>query len=158
MDLTGLLASAEADYLAFHFAAAREKVAAALAQAPEDPTAQLAVALGDSEATRRHFESLGLSPGPDHDEYAYEPFLAWRRTFLAEQRDAIGAARPAMVIASLPKSASSYITAVTGTLLQVPVCRTAAGHFPHFRVIAPWANQAALGGTVTHEHFIPRRR
>ena len=160
MDLTGLLASAEADYLGFRFAAAHEKITAALAAAPGDPraifyAAQLAVARGDAEGTRRHFETLGLAPGPDHDEYAWEPYRSWRRTFLAEQRDAISAARPAMVIASLPKSASSYVTAVTCKLLQMPVCRTAAGHFPQFRVIDAWARQAALGGAVTHEHLAP---
>ena len=140
------------------YASALDQVQAVMETFPKHPKAHHLLALihqvtGNYEQACAYLTQSGFGPSPDVDLVHYEHFTQWQGEFERQQATAVKLRRPAMVIASLPRSASAYVSSFTSALLSMAACRTSIGAFPDFRVVPEWARRVASGGAVTHEHI-----
>jgi len=120
----------------------------------------LAIVLGWArrfEEARQHMELSELPAGGDHDFMLYCTRLAIGQQLLERQAHAIAAGAPSIMIASLPKSASAFLSNSLARLLDVPVLRASFGNSDQGCVVESWARQIVQGGAVTHEHYPPTR-
>lgn len=63
--------------------------------------------------------------------------------------------KPAVLIAAMPKSASSYLSSIVSTLIDMPIVRVTFGQFPKLVVIPDWLKILRQFGGVTHDHLLP---
>lgn len=63
--------------------------------------------------------------------------------------------KPAVFIAAMPRSASSFVSSIVSTLTDMPIVRTTFGQFPKLVVIPRWVNTLRQYGGVTHDHLLP---
>jgi hypothetical protein len=63
--------------------------------------------------------------------------------------------KPVVLIAAMPKSASSYVSSITSALAGMPIVRTTFGQFPKLVAIPRWLQTLRQFGGVTHEHLMP---
>lgn len=75
----------------------------------------------------------------------------WRRT------NASLRGQPGLLINSLPKSASAFLSHTLTELLEVPILRVSLGNGLGRLVVDQWAREVVDGGAVTHEHFPAHR-
>lgn len=101
--------------------------------------------------------SLRIHPIPDVDFLPYD-VLRWQaedlRRQIAASTDRAGW-RPAALINSMPRSASSYVSSIMSTMLDVPIGRVTLGNHPQRILVEPWLKIFLNGNCVTHDHLVP---
>jgi hypothetical protein len=70
-----------------------------------------------------------------------------------QQRDAIARGLPALLIASMPRSASASLIQTIQAALKLPIMRLSLGSFPRYALMRRWLVLFHEGGAVTHDHF-----
>lgn len=60
-----------------------------------------------------------------------------------------------ILIASMPKSASSYVSSLVSSLTDMPVVRASFGQFPSLVAVPSWLDTLRQFGGVTHDHLLP---
>lgn len=137
----------------------RERVLADICEAaPADAAARYyaAWALAGVERFDRvvqHLERLGTPIMPDMSLLVYSDFLEQTQG-LAEQLDQRHDT-PSVLIAAMPKSASSYLSSMVSSLADLPIARATFGQYPKLTVIPRWVSSIARGGCTTHDHIPP---
>ena len=71
----------------------------------------------------------------------------------AKQLEAIARGLPAILIASMPRSASASLSQTIQATLGVPIMRPSLGSFPNYTLMPRWLMLFLRGGAVTHDHF-----
>ncbi|WP_439622384.1 hypothetical protein [Gemmata sp.] len=92
-------------------------------------------------------------PPGDHDAQHYDRYLLTAAGVRREQLRARAAGAPGIVIASLPKSASEFLSYTLAEALRAPVLRVTIGPPPLGTVHGKWVAAVLEGGAVTHDHF-----
>lgn len=77
--------------------------------------------------------------------------------FLVQQRLAIERDVPAVLLNTLPKSASVWILSMLSALLRAPSCRLANNWYARdkYLIVPSWTRAFARGGATCQEHFPP---
>ena len=110
----------------------------------------------DHENARKHIELSGLPLGGHHPNYLYADRMAIACLNLEAQESVAATGMPSVFITSLPKSASSFVSATLARLMSAPLVTVSLeGSLRPLSglVIERWARQVARGGAVTHEHY-----
>lgn len=63
--------------------------------------------------------------------------------------------KPVVLIAAMPKSASSYVSSIVSTMMDIPVVRVSFGQFPKLAAVPRWLKTMGKFGGVTHDHLLP---
>ncbi|MCE9561125.1 MAG: hypothetical protein K8U57_03625 [Planctomycetes bacterium] len=92
-------------------------------------------------------------PPGDHGGQLYDRYLLSAAEIHREQIRAQVAEIPGIVITSLPKSASEFLSYTLAETLHAPVLRVTIGHPMLATVYAKWVAAIVKGGAVTHDHF-----
>jgi hypothetical protein len=79
------------------------------------------------------------------------------RACLDEQNDAMRRNVPSILIVSLPRSASAFLSDVLRRLLGMAELRTSFCDPPFTVVFLPWLKAFLRGGAITHEHYAATR-
>lgn len=58
-----------------------------------------------------------------------------------------------IIIASLPRSGSAFVSNTIANCLNIPSLRCSFGHFPTMALVPQWTKRIVSGGAVTHDHF-----
>ena len=158
-----LLVLIESRFAEKNYEAAQVLISEAVELGPADPkvlfyAGSVLQAQGDIRGAAMYFERAGLSPGLDEDFNAYEVYLVRRQKLLAEQFAAVKSGIPSVVLTSLPRSASAFITNFSSHFLGVPSGRMSISMFPDFQIVPLWAGRVSRGGIINHEHFPPTPR
>jgi len=94
-----------------------------------------------------------LPPPGDHDGQLYDRYLLTAARLHRERLRARSEGVPGIVITSLPKSASEFLSYTLAETLKVPVMRVAVGYPLLGAVHSKWVSSILQGGAVTHDHF-----
>lgn len=117
----------------------------------------LALALGQAQRfdeARKHMDLSLLWAGGDTDAFIYPERARLGDQLQAQQEEAIARGVPSLLITSLPKSASAFISTALAEIQETPVFRAACS--PDMKlgwVLSRWAAQLDRGGAVTHDHY-----
>jgi hypothetical protein len=69
------------------------------------------------------------------------------------QDEAISRSVPAVLLASMPRSASAALTQTLAEILRAPLFRISLGPFPHSELVPVWFRRFLRGGAILHDHF-----
>jgi hypothetical protein len=69
------------------------------------------------------------------------------------QDEAIARGAPAVVIASMPRSASAALTHTLAEIMGAPLFRVSIGSFPNYWLVPAWLRRFLRGGGILHDHF-----
>jgi hypothetical protein len=69
------------------------------------------------------------------------------------QQRAFERGMPAIILSSMPRSASAFLSQTVAKLLDIPIMRVSIGAFPDYGIIPRWLNCFTPGGGVLHDHF-----
>ncbi len=92
-------------------------------------------------------------PPGDHDGQHYDRYLLTAATIHREQLRAQATGVPGIIISSLPKSASEFLSYTLAEALKAPVLRVTIGPPLLGTVHSKWVAAILRGGAVTHDHF-----
>jgi len=92
-------------------------------------------------------------PPGDYGGQHYDRYLLSAATINREQLRARANNIPGIVISSLPKSASEFLSSTLAETLQAPVMRVTVGDPVLGAVLGKWVADIVRGGAVTHDHF-----
>jgi hypothetical protein len=70
-----------------------------------------------------------------------------------QQMRAVSRGIPAILIASMPRSASASLTQSIASTLDIPIMRVSAGNFPLFPIVPRRLTHFLTGGAITHDHM-----
>lgn len=112
---------------------------------------------GDVAAARGFMAAVDIPLSGDFDLLPYAEAVAYGHEMRRRQLECISEGRPGIYVASLPKSASGFLSNTLASILGVPIARTAMVCRPgpatlDYFVVDAWAKCVAQGGCVTHEH------
>jgi hypothetical protein len=116
--------------------------------------------LGCLFATQNRFDEatkyarlIEFDAPPDGNDFLPYDLRQGSRLSLYNQQLGIERGKPGAVIVSLPKSASSLLSTMISSTLEIPILNMTLGQGPHSVVVKRWADQVARGAATTHEHF-----
>jgi hypothetical protein len=69
------------------------------------------------------------------------------------QDEAISRGVPAIVLASMPRSASAALTQTLAEIMRAPLFRISLGPFPNSEFAPMWLQRFLRGGGILHDHF-----
>jgi hypothetical protein len=108
--------------------------------------------IGEPEKAAYHFDRSGTLPSgggdlafSDHQRASLE---LRRLQDLAKRRGI-----PSLLIASMPRSASTSLTQTLAAKLDAPLMRVSCGQIPSYFLVPRWLNCFSPGGAVLHDHF-----
>jgi tetratricopeptide (TPR) repeat protein len=112
---------------------------------------------GEMVACLEHLQRSELAPGFDHDLMAFKEMVSQGEAFRLRQESAVRRGMSALLIASLPKSASATVSYFLADLLSLPVCRISAATFPQASVVPNMGAAAGLGRRHHARAFLGHR-
>ena len=115
--------------------------------------ALLLASLGRTREAAGYMERSGVLSAGDWENLPFPQHQLMAKAGFEQQLEAAARGRPAVLLTSLPKSASAYLSQTIAAILDVPQRRVSMGRFPNATVVPRWAQTFASGGGVTHEHF-----
>ncbi len=108
--------------------------------------------IGEPEKAAHHFDRSGTLPSDGGDrifsEHARDSVERQRHQQAAKARGI-----PALLIASMPRSASASLTQTLASALDAPLMRVSCGQIPSYYLVPRWLNCFSPGGAVLHDHF-----
>ena len=108
--------------------------------------------LEQPELAADHFEQSRTLAGTGGDvlfsEHRQQSIALESRRQVAQKRGL-----PTIVLASMPRSASTSLTQTIGATLDMPEMRASAGRFPNYALVPRWLSVCLSGGAVLHDHF-----
>ena len=92
-------------------------------------------------------------PPGDHGGQQYDRYLLSAAAINRAQIRARANGVPGIVISSMPKSASEFLSSTLAETLQAPSMRVTVGDPVVGTVLGKWVREIVRGGAVTHDHF-----
>jgi hypothetical protein len=106
------------------------------------------------EKAAAHMAASGMLPGPGGIPL-FADAVAESIALGHAQDEAIGRGIPAVMLASMPRSASVALVLTLAGILNAPKFRISIGPFPNPRFVPEWLRRFLRGGAVLHDHFGP---
>jgi hypothetical protein len=111
-------------------------------------------------AVRRDFDKAAYYAGlidfdapPDGTDLLPYDIRQATRLLAYRQQYAIARGIPSIIIISMPKSASAFLSNTIAQVLDAPVLRLSVGEGLESFPVPKWVQQTARGGAITHEHI-----
>jgi hypothetical protein len=108
--------------------------------------------LRQPELAAEHIALSHTTPAAGGD-VVYELHCRDAKDLAARQGRARARGLPSLLLASMPRSASTSLTQYLSRLFDVPLVRLSAGRFPDYFLLPSWLHFFLTGGAITHDHF-----
>jgi hypothetical protein len=107
----------------------------------------------DSSCSVEVLEGEGFPLPGDHAGQRYDQYLLSSSLIATARRRPLLTGVPGILITSLPRSASEFLTYSLAEVLQCPVVRVTIGDPLLGPILPAWLKEMLRGGCVTHDHF-----
>lgn len=101
-------------------------------------------------------EITALPDGGQLNSISMENFYSWLSDFEEKKIGAIKGHIPAILISSMPRSASVFLSYKLSELTNAPVC-SLTNHSNRENLIKSNLRSFSLGGNINHDHFLPTK-
>jgi hypothetical protein len=99
--------------------------------------------------------SLSQTMPGANDDQLFSDHVNESRVLRAHQLQGIARGMPAILMACMPRSASTTLTHSLALAIGVPVLHLSAGRFPNYFLVPSWLDVFLQGGAITQDHFGP---
>lgn len=123
-----------------------------LADALNYMCAQLFAHANMPEEAAKAIAASHLLPGSGGDALFHDA-VAESLALARAQDEAISRGVPALVLASMPRSASATLTQTLAQITRAPLFRVSLGWFPNYGIVPAWLQRFLRGGGILHDHF-----
>jgi hypothetical protein len=107
----------------------------------------------DFENAAYYADRIEFDAPPDGTDFLPYDLRQATRLVAYRQQDAIERGARSVIITSLTKSASAFLSNALAAIVDVPILRLSVGEGLESFPVPKWVRQVARGGTVTHEHI-----
>jgi hypothetical protein len=115
--------------------------------------ASIFAAHGDFARAARYADLIEFDAPPDGGNLLPYDLRLSGRLARFRQEIALRKGQPAVVLVSLMRSASAFLTSTIASTFDIPMLKMSVGEGLRSMVVGHWAAQIARGAAVTHEHF-----
>jgi hypothetical protein len=110
---------------------------------------------GEPEKMSARLSLSRTTPGANDDQL-FSDHVNESRALRAHQLQGVARGLPPILMACMPRSASTSLAHSLARAIGVPVLHLSAGRFPDYFLVPSWLDMFLEGGAITQDHFGPR--